>query len=79
MNQEKICKDLNMIVKSEYVLLKIIILAGIIFYSLTGLCNISEEDFVNRNTLDVEKLENMVEKIENEKVFDVVIGYLPLM
>ena len=68
MNQEKICKDLNMIVKSEYVLLKIIILAGIIFYSLTGLCNISEEDFVNRNTLDVEKLENMVEKIENEKL-----------
>jgi CubicO group peptidase (beta-lactamase class C family) len=68
MIKKKVYKDVEMVAGGIYKLLKGIFLAGITFYYFAGLCGTSDTISVNGNTLELEQLENMVEKIENENL-----------
>lgn len=52
----------------KYSLLKVILLSVIIFLTFSGLCKNLEEVFTDRKVLDQNILENMVRKIEDEKL-----------
>jgi len=66
--KKKIYKDVEMVTGGIYKLLKVVLFAGITFYSFVGVCGISDKVSVNENTLDMVKLEHMVGKIEKERL-----------